>query len=530
MTIRGGMRGWVVVVLLLAVPCLGAGAAPQPPVEVTILAINDLHGNLLPPPGGVTEADPAHPGQNINIAAGGVARMATLVKQLRAKHPVSIFVAAGDLVGASPMLSGLLKDAPTLAALSRMGLAESSVGNHEFDRGAAELLRKQKTVPFHYLAANVVKADGRTLLPAYDIKTFGGVKVAFIGLVLKGAAAIVAPAGIAGLSFKDEADSVNALVPGLRAKGIEAIVVLIHQGADNKGGRDDCDATGPIFDIVRRLDKAVDVVVSGHTHQAYICTVDGRLLTSAHRYGTMVTEIDLRLDRASHDVISARAENLLVRPDLKPDPAVALIVTRAQKQVAPLAHRIVGRVTAPPSLVLQPSGESEMGELVADGMLAAMPGGEIAFTNTGGLRTSLPASGPVSYGELFAVLPFGNRVLAMDLTGAQIRAVLEQQWSGGTTKILQVSHGFSYRWDASRPVGARVVEGSLTLNGAPLAPDRVYRVVTSDFLADAGDGMTTLRQGANRVAGKDQMEAVADYLGAHSPYTPGKPDRIVRVN
>jgi len=171
-----------------------------------------------------------------------------------------------------------------------------------------------------------------------------------------------------------------------------------------------------------------------------------------------------------------------------------------------------------------------MGELVADGMLAAVPGGEIAFTNRGGLRTELPAAGPVSYGDLFAVLPFGNRLMAMDLTGAQIKAVLEQQWSGGTTRILQVSGGFSYRWDASRPVGERVLPESAMLDGVPLAPDRVYRVVTSDFLADAGDGMTTLRQGTNRVAGKDQMEAVADYLGAHSPYTPGTPHRIVRVN
>jgi 5'-nucleotidase len=433
------------------------------------------------------------------------------------------------LIGASPLLSGLLKDAPTLAALSQMGLAASAVGNHEFDQGAAELLRKQKSVPFHYLAANVVRADGTTLLPSTDIRTFGGVKVAFIGVVLKGAAEIVAAPGVAGLSFRDEAESVNALIPGLRARGIEAIVVLIHQGADNKAGRNDCDVSGPILDIVKRLDKAVDVVVSGHTHQAYNCVIDGRLLTSAHRYGTMVTEIDLTLDRKSHDVIAAHADNLLVRPDLPADPAVARIVARAEKKAAPLAHRIVGNLTAPPSITPGSNGESAMGDLVADGMLAAVPGGEIAFTNSGGIRTQLSA-GPVSYGDLFAVLPFGNRLMAMDLTGAQIKALLEQQWSGSIPRVLQVSHGFSYRWDASHAAGERVLAGSLTLNGEPLAPERVYRVVTSDFLAGGGDGLTLLRQGANQKVGGDQMEAVAGYLSAHGPYTPSSPDRIGRVN
>jgi len=524
-------RAWAFGLLTLLALGAQAASAPVPgTVAVTILAINDLHGNLLPPPDGVTVADPARPGQSINVAAGGIARMATLIKQVRARHPNSVLVAAGDLVGASPMLSGLLHDEPTLAALSRMGLAASAVGNHEFDQGAAELLRKQKSVPFHYLAANVVKADGTTLLPSYYVRSFGGVKVAFIGVVLRGAAEIVAPTGVAGLSFRDEADSVNALVPGLRARGIETIVVLIHQGADNKGGRNECDVNGPILDIVRRLDKAVDVVVSGHTHQAYNCVVDGRLLTSAHRYGTMVTEIDLTLDRKSHDVISARADNLLVRPELSADPAVARIVARAEKQVAPLAHRIVGTLTALPSVTVGPNAESAMGDLVADGMLAAMPGGEIAFTNSGGIRAPLPAAGPVSYGDLFAVLPFGNRLMAMDLSGAQIKAVLEQQWSGSIPRVLQVSRGFSYRWDASRPVGDRVLADSLTLNGVPLAAERQYRVVVSDFLGGGGDGLTLLTQGVNRQIGKDQMEAVADYLGAHSPYMPLSLDRIGRVN
>jgi 5'-nucleotidase len=521
------------------------GAAQGAPQRATIFAINDLHGNLQPPPGGVAVADPAHPGTRANLAAGGVARMAALLKQLRVRHPDAAFVAAGDLIGASPLLSGLFHDEPTVEALSQMGLEASAVGNHEFDKGAAELLRIQKGgcpsescngqpafagARYHYLAANVVKTDGAPLLPPYYIRQFGGIPVAFVGVVLKEAAAIVTPSGVAGLSFRDEADSVNALVPELRARGIEAIVVLIHQGANNTGERNDCKGGGPVFDIVRRLDKAVDVVVSGHTHQAYNCVVDGRLLTSAHRYGTMVTEIDLTLDRASHDVISAKADNLLVRPELKPDPAIARLIARTEVRAAAVSNRVVATLAAVPSPALGTNGESAMGDLVADGMLAATPGGQIAFTNTGGIRSAIAKPGPLTHGELFAVLPFGNKVMAMDLTGAQIKALLEQQWSGGAASILQISHGFSYRWDASRPVGDRVLADSMALDGETLAPQRTYRVVTSDFLGAGGSDMTLLRQGTNRVVGKDQMESVADYLGVHSPYVPGTPNRIGRVN
>lgn len=538
----GGMvvRFWIGALLAAA---LLAGTAQAAPVHVTLFAINDFHGNLLPPPGGVTIADPAHPGQTRVVAAGGIARMATLLKQERARHPNSAFVAAGDLIGASPMVSGFFHDEPTVEILSRMGLDASAVGNHEFDEGADELLRMQKGgcpaegcngraafagAGFHYLAANVARTDGTPLLPPYYIKQFEGVKVAFVGLVLKGAAQIVAPSGVAGLSFRDEAESVNALVPELRERGIEAIVVLIHQGAENTGGRNDCNVTGPILDIVKHLDKAVDVVASGHTHQAYNCVVDGRLLTSAHRYGTMLTRIDLTLDRKSHDVITAKADNLLVRPGLKPDPVIARLVTRAEARASAMANRIVGAVTAPVLAAAGPAGETAMGDLVADAMLAGMPGAQISFMNPGGIRTVIAKPGPVTYGALYAVLPFGNRLMALDLTGAQIKALLEQQWSGNTSRILQVSYGFTYRWDEARPVGARILD--MALDGTPLAPEHNYRVVVPDFLADGGDGMTVLRQGANRTVGQDMVEAASAYMTAHTPYTPSPLQRIVRVS
>jgi 5'-nucleotidase len=518
---------WTLVVLVL----LAGAPAQAAPVHATILAINDLHGNLEPPPGGVRVADPAHPGKRVTIAAGGVARMATLLKQLRARHPGAAFVAAGDLIGASPLLSGLFHDEPTVAALSRMGLEASAVGNHEFDAGAAALLRLQKGARFHYLAANVVKADGTTLLPPYYIRRFDGVPVAFIGVVLQGAARIVAPAGVAGLSFRDEAASVNALVPELKARGIEAIVVLIHQGGEAGGGRNACQVRGPILDIVKRLDKAVDVVVSGHTHQAYNCVVDGRLLTSAHRYGTMVTEIDLTLDRKSHDVIAAKADNLLVRPSLKPDPAIAGLVARTERKAAPLANRIVGRLAMPLSRTAAAGGESAMGAAVADALLAGAPGAQIAFMNPGGIRAGLERAGPVTYGDLFTVLPFGNAIVTLDLTGAQLKAVLEQQWADpAITRILQVSNGFAYAWDGGRPDGDHVVPGSLMLDGAPIRPDATYRVAVPDYLAQGGDNMTVFPQGRNAVTGGALLAALEAWLRSPAAAGGAPAGRVRRID
>src|SRR6201996_7291900 len=305
--------------------------AQSAPVDLRILAINDLHGYLRPPPGGIRIADPEDKSRKVMVPAGGVETMATLIRQLREGHKNNIFVAAGDLIGASPFLSAMFHDEPTIESVSMMGLAIASVGNHEFDEGKDELLRMQTGgchpttksqgphpfagARFHYLAAStILKSTGKPLFPAYEIREFDGIPVAFIGLTLKGTADIVAPTGIADLEFKDEADTVNALVPELKARGVEAIVVLIHQGGVPTGDYDECPGiSGAIVDIVKKFDKAVDVVISGHTHQAYVCQIDGRLVTSADKYGTLVTAIDLNLDRTSHDVISARAGNTIVR-------------------------------------------------------------------------------------------------------------------------------------------------------------------------------------------------------------------------
>ena len=278
-----------------------AGIAAADTVDLRILAINDFHGYLRPSPGGIKIADPADKTKKIMVEAGGAEHMATLVKQLREGNKNTIFVAAGDLIGASPLLSAMFHDEPTIESLSMMGLAVASVGNHEFDEGKDELLRMQNGgchptdkclgphpftgAKFHYLAASTIEKDtGKTVFPAYEIREFEGIPVAFIGLTLKGTPNIVSPVGVAGLEFKDEAETVNALVPELKARGVEAIVVLIHEGGFPTGDYNECPGiSGPIVDIVRKFDRAVDVVISGHTHQAYVCDIDGRLVTSGRQ-------------------------------------------------------------------------------------------------------------------------------------------------------------------------------------------------------------------------------------------------------
>ncbi len=374
----------------LALAALPAAAQTAAPVELRILAINDFHGNLRPPPGGIRINDPEDKSKKVTVAAGGAEYMATLVKQLREGHKNTIFVAAGDLIGASPFLSAMFHDEPSVESLSMMGLAITSVGNHEFDEGKTELLRMQNGgchpddgcqgphpftgAKFHYLAASTVEtATGKSVLPPYEIREFEGIPVAFIGLTLKETAGIVSPSGIAGLEFRDEAETVNALVPQLKARGVEAIVVLIHQGGEPSGDYNECPAiTGPIVDIVKKFDRAVDVVVSGHTHRAYVCDIDGRLVTSGDKYGTLVTAIDLKLDPATRDIVSARAENVIVaNASLAKDPEQTALIDAYDKLSAPIANRPAGSVTQTLSRVPNDAGESALGDVIADAQLAA---------------------------------------------------------------------------------------------------------------------------------------------------------------
>ena len=537
-----------------ALPPVAVPPAPSAMVKVQVLAINDFHGNLKPPLEGIRIQDPANPGKRVNIEAGGAEYMATQVALLRARNANHVFVAAGDLIGASPLLSALFRDEPTVEALSLMGLEASAVGNHEFDKGAAELLRMQrggcspvdgckgpkpfKGAGYQYLAAStVVEATGQTLLPAYHVKTFEGVPVAFIGLTLKGTPSIVVPAGVAGLRFEDEAETVNRLVPELRAKGIEAIVLLIHEGGIPVGDYNECPGiSGPIVDIVKKLDKAVDLVISGHTHRAYNCRIDGRLVTSGDKYGTIVTAIDLVLDRQTRDVVSAQAENHIVRhATLAKAPEQSALIAQYEQLAGPLTRRVVGRIAAALPRDSNPAGETALGQVVADAQLAATRdvGAQIALMNPGGIRAALalPADGLLRYEDLFSVQPFYNNLVTMTLSGAQIVQLLEQQWTGQVSaRLLQVSKGFAYTWDAARPLGQRLVPGSVTLDGRPLDLAASYRVTVNSFLAGGGDSFPALKAGTDRRTGMMDVDALERYVQANPMLAPGKLDRIARLN
>ncbi len=543
--------------LTIGLAAASHASAETTPVALRILSINDFHGYLRPSVDGIAIVDPEDKTRKIRIPAGGAESMATLVKQLRAQARNSIFVAAGDLIGASPLLSAMFHDEPTIESLSMMGLELASVGNHEFDQGKDELLRMQNGgchpidncqgphpfagAAFHYLAASTVeKSTGRTIFPPYEIREFEGVSVAFIGLTLKGTPDMVSPTGVADLEFKDEADTVNSLLPALKARGVQAIVVLIHEGGYPTGDYNECPGiSGAIVDIVRKLDRAVDVVISGHTHQAYVCNIDGRLVTSGDKYGTLVTAIDLNLDPVTRDVISAKADNVIVRIGAyAKDPEQTALLASYDRLAAPIAGRRAGSVEAPLSRAPGKSGESPLGDIVADAQLAATQapadgGAVIAVTNPGGVHSdvAMKTDGTVSYGDIFAIQPFRNQLVTLTLTGAQLKQMLEQQWRDPKlTRILQVSKGFHYVWDGAKAYGDHVIADTMSLNGKPIDPAARYRVTVNNFLSVGGNGFTVLKDGVAPQVGVYDLDALRAYFQANSPVKPPAADRIVRTN
>ncbi len=597
-------RAWQVGACLLAAlaglshPALAAEPAARAPITLSLLALNDFHGNILPPPGSVLVPDPAH-AAGARVSVGGAAYLSTLVYSLKQQNPdQTLVLAAGDMVGASQLTSGLFHDEPTIDILSQIGLDISSVGNHEFDKGRAELLRLQKGgcfpktadgsagvigvdtcmnqgqfkgAGFQYLAANVVdQKTGDSLFPAYAIRSLAGVKIGFIGLTLKETPSMVIPAGVAGLRFDDEADTVNRLVPLLKEQGVTVIVVLLHQGGETKAKTlldKSCPGfNGEIVGLSDRMDPAVDLIVSGHTHQEYVCfRPDGKLITQAGSYGRLLTKIDLTVDRLTHKVIAKDANNQLVLNDvavkdsagqalplpapyqaLKRDPAIDRVVARYGDLSASISDVVVGRLAAPLDRKANAAGEYTLGAVIADAFLAGSSGSadgarpaQIAFTNRGGVRADLSASLSVTFGQLFNVLPFNNNLVSMDLTGRQLLRLLEQQWEspqlpGG--RILSVSRGFSYAWDASQPEGAapgtgqRIVSGSMKLDGVPIEMDKSYRVTVNNFLAGGGDNFSVLRQGSKLQTGDIDSVVAKLYFRVKGIVNAPALDRITRVN
>jgi 5'-nucleotidase len=545
----------VLILFTLAMVFSIAAVPPQTgsTIDVQILALNDFHGNLVGPTGTITD----ELGQR--ISAGGVEYLATHINNLRASNPNTVVVSAGDLIGASPLISALFHDEPTIEAFNLIGLDFNAVGNHEFDDGATELLRMQSGgchpvdgcldgdgfdgAKFKFLAANVVnEVTGKTLFPRYRLKTFGKIKVAFIGMTLEGTPTIVTPTGVAGLRFLDEAETVNKLVPELKALGVESIIVLIHEGGFPTGTYNQCPGiSGPIVDIVNNLDPAVDAVISGHTHQAYNCMINGKLVTSASSFGRVLTDIDLKIDTTTRDVVSVSANNSIVTRDVAPNGLLTMLINKYETLVAPLANRLVGRITGDITRTLNEAGESALGDVIADSQLfviqdPAFGGAVIAFMNPGGIRADLlyaqsagEGDGNVTYSEIFTVQPFGNSLVTLTLTGEQIDMVLEQQFVGcGQTsnRILQVSQGFSYSWSMSGGACDKVAMESIMLNGVAIDPGASYRVTVNNFLADGGDNFFALRDGVDRLGGAQDLDAVEQYFAAFNPVAPGARDRI----
>jgi 5'-nucleotidase len=546
-----------VLILALSLLAIPAGAKPSDTVDVQILAVNDFHGNLEPPSGSS--------GRIGTVNAGGAEYLATHIANLRATNPNTVVVSAGDMIGASPLLSALFHDEPSIEAFNSIGLDFNAVGNHEFDEGVYELIRMQEGgchpvdgcldgddfagADFRFLAANVTwQKNDKPIFPAYKTRTFNGVHIAFIGMTLEGTPSIVSPSGISMLNFKDEADTVNALIPELKQKGIETIVVLIHEGGlPTALSYNGCvGVAAPIADIVGRLDDEVDVVVSGHTHQPYNCLLDGKLVTSASSFGRIVTDIDLTLDTKTGEVVSKSANNNIVTRDVPKDSFITTLIAKYNAIAAPLANRVIGVISADISRTTNIAGESALGDLIADGQLDAtndLGFGEavIAFMNPGGIRADLTYSqisgteqpGEVTYGEMFTVQPFGNSMVTMTLTGMQIDRLLEEQFNGCGTqnanRILQVSAGFTYSWSLSAPVCNKVDPLTININGVPVDPNAPYRVTVNSFLADGGDNFVVLKQGTDRLGGEVDTDAFEKYLAANSPYAPTLLARITQV-
>ncbi|MEV0261460.1 bifunctional metallophosphatase/5'-nucleotidase [Streptomyces sp. NPDC050617] len=559
---------------------------PQHTVDVQLLSFNDLHGNLEPPQGSsgaVTERQPD--GTTKAVPAGGVEYLANSLRTAREGHPYSVTAAAGDMIGASPMLSGLFHDEPTIEAMNRLGLDVTSVGNHEFDEGRAELTRMQrggchpkdgcfekgrtfKGADFPYLAANVTdEKTGRPILKPYTVWKHKGVKIGFIGVTLEGTPDVVTAEGVKGLRFHDEVETINKYAKELNRQGVKSIVALIHEGGlpASTSYNYDCDSpgpgdgiSGPIVDIAKHVTPRVDALVTGHTHQAYACTIPDpsgapRTVTSAASFGRLYTETTLTYDRRGGDIVRTsvrgpKAANHVVDRTQPKAPDLTSLLDRWNKVAAPVANKPVGYISADIDGRGSAAYEKPLGDVIADAQLEGLApdgkgGAQLAFMNTGGIRSDLAhkasggeGDGVVTYGEAFTVQPFTNMMTTVDLTGAQVVAALQQQVSGANAaqpRILQVSKGLTYTLDLTKSGADRVVTSSIKLNGAAIDPAKTYRVAMNEFLTGGGDGFPAFKEGRNKLVGASDLDLFVAYLKAHStpsaPLAPPPADRITII-
>lgn len=541
-------------------------AKPPGNVNVQILAVNDFHGAV-----DAALTKPSSTNQATWYYRGGAEYLANFVDAAVVTNPNTVKVSAGDMIGATPLLSALFHDEPTVMAFNLMGFDFSNTGNHEFDEGWNELLRMQNGgchptdgcypgVPefpgasFDYLSANVIRLDtGQTLFASYNVRQFDSVKVGFIGIALEATPTIVVSSAVEGLMFTAEVEAINRYVKVLKdTEGLKAIVVLLHNGASAGPTINSCNLTDPFFaNVVMKIDPEVDALITGHTHNAYNCQIqvkknhDPMIVTGAGYNGRYLTDIDLTIAGTNGQVIGRTATNIPVEtPYLGavPDPTMKALLDQYRTASAPMANRVVGSITAD----IKRGGnmqESALGDVIADAQLAATidpayGGAVVAMTNPGGIRTDLlhaqisggELPGQVTFAEAFAVQPFSNSLVTMTLTGAQLKAVLEQQataGSDGSGRMLQISYSLTYTWTTSAPVGSKV--SNLQINGVAVDPAASYRVTVNNFLAGGGDGFTALTAGTDLLNGMFDVDAFVNYLTANSPVAPGLMNRITVI-
>lgn len=538
--------------------------APQA-VSVKLIGFNDFHGNLEPPRQSIEEGSRAD-GTSVRIPVGGAAYLASAIDRYRAKSKNTLVISAGDLIGGTPITSSLFLDELTIGVMNRIGLDFNAVGNHEFDRGRNELLRMQhggctKHTPrdpcrvepsfdgakFQFLAANVITESGKPLFPASAIRTFGkgrnAVSVGLVGLTLKDTPSLASPSGLIGLDFRDEADTINAEVARLKRKGADAIVVLIHQGLYTTVGANDptCGGvSGDLLKILPRLDPKIDLVVSGHTHWAYICdygkTDPARpfLVTSAGLWGEFITDINLEIDPATNKVSARRASNIPVQSEAYTSPAGRVEVKPGFESFEPRAdirayvqryvdavrvekERPVGKVSGSSPKPPRATDKSQLGNMIADGQLEATRnvGAQFALMNNTGIRNDLSVSsdGTVNFGALFAIQPFANQLITKTFTGAQIKKLFEQQFDDQSfDQAFSPSANVTYAFDLSRPLGERVFD--ILIDGKQLDPAARYRVTMNSFLAGGGDSFTVFRDGVDAVTGSLDLDAMEAWITA----------------
>jgi 5'-nucleotidase len=460
--------------------------------HLRVLYINDFHGNLEPP----------------TATTGGAAYLAAYVNELKGEARHTLFLGGGDLIGASPPISGLLLEEPTLAVLGEMGMDASAVGNHEFDAGYPELLRlidggknevtgrQWPGMKFPFLGANVYEeATDEVAFPPYEIYRIQGVPVAVVGLGYTNTPGIVVSGATDGLYFVDEAVAANQHVEDLKIRGKKAFIVVAHLGG-----------TGWVDD----LDDEVDLVLGGHSHSRTNTWRNDKLVVQAGSAGTTLGVIDIILDKRTRDVRDMSAELVTVRHEgMTPDKKIDRMVAGYAEQVAPIVNRVVGEAASTITRTRNAAGESALGNLIADAQRTKM-GTDFAFMNAGGIRANIQA-GPVTWGDLYTVQPFGNNLVTMTMSGEQVKRLLEQQWQGGSA-MLQIG-GLEYQWSASAPTGSRVVD-IWQSDGTPVDPAGTYTVTVNIFLAGGGDGYGVLTEPADQVIGPNDLDALVEYIEA----------------